>query len=112
MPIPSSFETVFSAGTVPALQGLFGETVTIAAPSAEAASVQAIVNRQPLERAGSNGLIVRYGIEVTFSRDDVSAIGVGYTVTLRKRQGDASDTTYQVAEILDQNGGCWIVGLA
>ncbi len=71
------------------------------------------VDREPLGTQGPDGLRVEYKLSIKVRRNVVDTVTIGAdTVALKKRKGDASNTTYTVTHLADpDDGSCWILGL-
>jgi glycosyltransferase A (GT-A) superfamily protein (DUF2064 family) len=111
----SVFETLASASLAPALANTLGEQVTYSPAGDSPRRVLALVERGVLQRRGSDGQTrPQYELAIRVARADIPQPTLrGDTVALRKRLGDAADTTLTVAAILEmgQSGGFWRLGL-
>lgn len=113
--MPSTFDTRFASFPLRRLLSQFGETISYTAYGSSAASITAIIDREPIATAAvGSPAIVTYTCLITIAREDLSAVKVGAdTVAFKRRLSDSSNTTFRVSEILDdgQYGGAWRLGV-
>ncbi len=107
----SDFDNLCGDSLAPGLLQQFQESVTYTQDGTPT-TVNAIVRRETLEEAGPDGLRLEYAVSIEVARNDLATVKVGDdTAGLKKRIGDAANTTYKITRILSQDGGMWLLGL-
>jgi hypothetical protein len=103
------------------LESGFEESISYTPSGGSAKTIDAVVHRQGASQITASGpggrmsTIRKYEIEIWISTHATTGIAsitpIEDKVALKRRLEDATDTTFQVAGVIDSDAGCWHLGL-